>query len=74
MTCTSAKNLAKVNIIKEEVAREYVFHNESKNTVNMSIGFEKVLLSIVSVICSNQKLLTALLDTGAQVSIITLEA
>jgi hypothetical protein len=65
---------AKVNIVNEEIASEDEFDNESKIAVNMSIGFKKVLLLTVSVMGSNQKLLTALEDTGAQVLIISPEA
>jgi Aspartyl protease len=58
----------------ERVSSKDKFDDESKIAIEMSIGIEKVILPTISVIGNNDTILTALLDTGAQISIITPQA
>jgi hypothetical protein len=63
-----------INVTNERASSEDEFDDESKIAINMSIGIEKVLLPTISIIGNNKTILTALKDTGAQISIITPQA
>jgi hypothetical protein len=63
-----------INVTTEGASSEDELDDESKIAINMSIGIEKVILPTISVLGTYETILTALLDTGAQISIITPQA